>query len=205
VKSFKKYYYDMHPKEGAGITFIDVDETLFHTKAKIRVIKNGQTIKELDNQQFNTYKLQPGESYDFGEFRSAELFRKTSTPIEPILKRINRILYHIKEGNRPSKVVILTARGTFDDMEEFKNTFRDHGVQIDDVEIKTVGDKPGAAAARKKEEVRNYLTSGKYKRARMFDDADSNLEAFLSLQEEFPDVEFKALKVSGTGDVQEVS
>lgn len=203
LPSFKQYHYEMNPKEGTGITFIDVDETLFHTKAKIRVLKDGKIIKELDNKEFNTYQLKPGEYYDFGEFKNAKLFRATSKPIQPILKRINRILNHIQQGKRKSKVVILTARGTFDDMEEFKNTFRDYGVQIDEVEIKTVGDKPGVASERKKEEVKKHLAADKsILRARMFDDSIENLKAFLSLKSEFPQVDFAALHVTPRGNVR---
>jgi hypothetical protein len=44
-----------------GLTIFDIDDTLLHTTAKIRVVKNGQVVRELTNQQFNNYKLAPGE------------------------------------------------------------------------------------------------------------------------------------------------
>ena len=66
---------------GAGITFIDIDETVFRTFAKILVKKGGKVVRELDNQEFNSYELKEGESYDFHQFKDAELFAKTSIPI----------------------------------------------------------------------------------------------------------------------------
>ena len=67
---------------GSGtLTIFDIDETLFHTKAKVGVVKDGKVIRMLDNQEFNTYKRKKGETYDYGQFANAEVFRKTSTPI----------------------------------------------------------------------------------------------------------------------------
>ena len=42
---------------GSGtLTIFDIDETLFHTKAKVAVVKDGNVVRMLDNQEFNTYK-----------------------------------------------------------------------------------------------------------------------------------------------------
>ena len=92
METFKQYFYEKNPSQGEGITFIDVDETLFHTKAHVKVMKGESVLKKLNNQEFNTYVLEPGERFDFSEFKNAEFFRKTSIPIEPVLKRVNRIL-----------------------------------------------------------------------------------------------------------------
>ena len=70
---------------GNSISFIDIDETTFHTYAKVGVYKNGKKVRDLDNQQFNTYELQPGESFNFDEFKSSEVFNKTSKPIDEMV------------------------------------------------------------------------------------------------------------------------
>ncbi len=50
---------------GTGtLTIFDIDETLFHTKAKVAVVKDGRVVRMLDNQEFNTYKRKPGEEYE---------------------------------------------------------------------------------------------------------------------------------------------
>ena len=75
-----------------GLTIFDIDETLFKTKALINVNCNGWLVRRLDNQEFNTYELGPGESYDFCEFRSAEVFNKTSEPINRMIAKLNAIV-----------------------------------------------------------------------------------------------------------------
>ena len=76
MKNFKTH---LEEAAGKGLTIFDIDETMFITKAKVHVVKNGKIVKKLDNQEFNTYKKKPGEEYDFGEFKNAEVFQKTST------------------------------------------------------------------------------------------------------------------------------
>jgi hypothetical protein len=68
---FNSFLNELASQYGKGITFIDIDETIFNTFAKIYVIKDGKVIKKLSNQEFNTYDLQDRESFDFREFRDA--------------------------------------------------------------------------------------------------------------------------------------
>ena len=89
MKSFSEY---LEERSGIGLTIFDIDETMFKTKAKVKVMKDGKLVKSLDNQQFNKYKLKKGESFDFGQFRSAEIFNKTSTPIARMINTVKVIL-----------------------------------------------------------------------------------------------------------------
>ena len=75
---FKTY---LEEASGKGLTMFDVDETMFKTKARVHVTKDGKVIKKLTNQEFNKYKLKSGEDFDFGEFTNAKIFNQTSTPI----------------------------------------------------------------------------------------------------------------------------
>ena len=58
----------MDSKNKIDLSIFDIDETLFHTKAKVQVLKDGKINKILDNQQFNSYKLKKGESFYYGKF-----------------------------------------------------------------------------------------------------------------------------------------
>ena len=42
-------------KSGKGLTIFDIDETMFKTKALVLVVKDGKTVKKLNNQEFNKY------------------------------------------------------------------------------------------------------------------------------------------------------
>ena len=189
---------------GTGtLTIFDIDETLFHTKAKVAVVKDGRVVRMLDNQEFNTYKRKPGEEYDFREFKSAEVFRRTSTPIVRMIEKAKAIVKAKKNPN--SQAIIVTARADFDDKHMFLQTFRDHGLPIDQMHVERSGnlgmDSPAEA---KKVVFRKYLNTRNYIKTRLYDDAMSNLKAFLELQKEYPNVEFEAWFVNHDGSVKRI-
>jgi len=186
-----------------GLTMFDVDETMFITKAKVHVVKNGKIIKKLDNQQFNTYKKKPGEEFDFGEFKNAQVFNKTSTPIARMIDKVKAILKNATKAG--SKVIIVTARPNFDNKKLFLDTFRNQGIDIDKIYVERAGNLGGGPAAENKKVIfRKYLDQKIYKRIRLFDDAMSNLKAFLSLQKDYPSVSFEAFLAKPNGSVSRV-
>ena len=186
---------------GAALTVFDIDETLFHTDAKILVVKNGKVVKELDNRQFNTYILEPDEEFDFAQFTNAKLFHDTSVPIEKMWNKAKSTLDHI--GRRPgSRVIIVTARSDFDDKETFLDTFREHGLDIDKIHVHRAGNLRLPSHVAKKKIIGRYLATGNFDMVRLFDDAETNLRSFLSLKKEYPDIEFNAYMVLETGDVK---
>ena len=176
---------------------------MFKTSAKVEVKKNGKTIKKLDNQQFNNYKLKTGEKFDFGQFTNAEIFNKTSTPIARMINKVKAILKNATK--RGSRVIIVTARPNFDNKDLFLDTFRNQGIDIDKIYVERAGNLgTGPAAENKKVIFRKYLDQKIFKRIRLFDDAKSNLKAFLSLQNNYPVVSFEAFLAKPNGSVSRV-
>jgi len=200
MKNFKIY---LEEQSGKGLTIFDIDETMFITKAKVKVVKDGKVIKKLDNQQFNTYRKKAGEEYDFGEFKNAEVFNRTSTPIA---RMINKVKVILKNATRKgSKVIIVTARPNFDNKKLFLDTFRKQGIDIDKIYVERAGNLgAGPAAENKKIIFKKYLNQNIYKRIRLFDDAMSNLKIFLSLKKDYPDVSFEAFLAKENGSVSRV-
>lgn len=188
--------------KGAALTVFDIDETLFHTKAKVLVVKNNKVVKELTNQEFNTYKLKSGESFDFQQFRDAKFFNATSVPIERMWRKAKSTLDTV--GRRPgSKVIIVTARSDFDDRETFLDTFRKHGLDIDKIHVHRAGNLNLPSGEAKKTIIGQYLATGEFDMVRLFDDAEVNLTSFLSLKQDYPNIKFKAYMVLGDGSVKE--
>jgi len=72
-----------------------------------------------------------GEKFDFGEFKSAEVFNKTSTPIARMINKVKVILKNATKAG--SKVIIVTARPDFDDKKLFLDTFKKQGIDIDKI------------------------------------------------------------------------
>lgn len=200
MKTFKEFLSEQQLGD-KGLTIFDIDETLFHTKAKVDVIRDGEVIRSLDNQEFNNYKLMPGEKFDFHQFRSAEVFFKTSTPIGKMIGKMKSILRNaIRKGSR---VIVVTARPDFDDKEVFLNTFRAHGIDIDSAYIERAGNLDlGSPSKNKRFVFHKYLKSGEYGRIRLFDDSNKNLNSFLALRKHYPGVQFEAWFVSNDGSTK---
>jgi len=199
--SFKQHLHEN--TRGKGLTVFDIDETLFQTQALIHVKKDGKTIHKLTNQEYNEYKLKPGEEFDYGEFRNAKVFDETSIPIWSMIKKARAIIQNsVKAG---SKVIIVTARANFDDKKTFLNTFKRYGIDIDNVFVERAGNlNLGSSAKNKRFIFHKYLRGGKYDRVRFFDDAMSNLTMFKALQKRYPNVKFEAYHVQHDGSIRKV-
>ena len=197
MHSFKTY---LNEQAELGLTVFDLDETLFHTKAKIKVMNGGKVVHTLDNQQYNHYKLKAGESFDYGEFRSAEVFEKTSTPVAKMIGKAKAIINNAFA--KGSKVIISTARADFDNKEIFLRALDAHGIDTSKIHVERAGNlKLGSSAKNKKAIFRKYLRSGLYKKIRFFDDDVNNLTSFKSLQKEYSQITFEAWHVGPSGSV----
>lgn len=188
METFKQY----KPDSRGSLSIWDIDETLFKTKAKVYVTKGGKRIRALSNQEYNTYQLNTGEKYDYSEFRSADLFHATSEPIKKAIDKAAAILRaYVNKPN--SKMIILTARSDFDDRDKFLATFEKHGLDMTHVYVERAGNLTGLRAAEAKRVIiAKYLQTGKFKRVSLFDDDVRNLQVFLTLQKEYPDITFEA-------------
>jgi len=125
-------YQKKHKDEVRTLNVWDIDDTLGKTDARVVIIKGGKTTKVLSPGEYNNYKLQPGESLDFSQFRSGKIFRDTFKPIATVLDRAKEIVWNQSEN---SNSIIITARADFDDHKEFLEAFRDHEFPIDHVYV----------------------------------------------------------------------
>lgn len=202
VINFKEY---LEVQQYGTLNVFDIDDTLFHTTAKITVLKDGKPIKELTNQEFNNYKLNPGESFDFSQFRDSDKFYHESKPISRMLDKASIILKH-SQSNPLSKVIIVTARANFNNKNKFLDTFRKHHFDIDKVRVERAGNINDIddVAFKKVIIIRNYINTKMYNKVRLFDDSMTNLKAFLKLKSEFPNVEFEAYFAKSDGTIRTV-
>jgi hypothetical protein len=181
------------------LVIFDIDDTLVHTQTKVHVVKDGQVTKELNSHEFTHYKLQPGEQFDFENFRNAKEFFNNSKPIIPMM---NQLKQDIATGN---KVVMVTARADFDDRELFLDTFRKYGVNMNKVHVYRAGNMTQKVQTEEKKKIiiRNLLNQGRYTKAIMYDDAEPNLQSFIELKKEYPKTKFYAWHVSLEGEANE--
>lgn len=180
----------------------DVDDTLVHSKAQVHV-KNaeGKTVQKLSTSEYNTHKLPAGHHYDYHEFKSADVFKKTSHPIHKMIKTINAA-QATSSKNQHNKTIINTARSDFDDKDKFLGTLKAHGIKhIDKIHVHRAGNIPGPEKPEHKKLtfIRQHLAKHPYSHVKMYDDSKPNLDAFMGLKKEYPKTKFTAYHVGEGG------
>lgn len=172
------------------IHYSDLDGTLVHhddSKLRVHVVdKNGERIHSLTSTEFNTHKLPVNHDYDFGEFKSSEVFGKSSMPIKKVINKMQAL--H-KKGH---KVEILTARADMDDQKKFAHHMKKFGIDIDKIHVRRSGNEYKNPAEGKKQHISDAITKHGYNKIHLYDDSKENLDAMLTLKKKYPDVEFNA-------------
>ena len=185
---------------GSGkLVIFDIDDTLVNTDTRVNVVKDGKVIKQLNSHDFTHYTLQPGETFDFGEFKDA---REFYTKAKPIPGMIRQLKHDIATGNR---VIMLTARSDFNDRDIFLDTFRKFGIDMDRVHVYRAGNLAIKAATEEKKKIilKHLLGKEHFDKLIMYDDSVPNLNAFLSLKQEYPWSKFYAWHVDPNGQASE--
>jgi len=188
-----------------GLTIFDIDDTLFKTTARVKVVKNNKTVKQLKTGEYNTYRLKNGEKFDFSEFKDSLKFQKESRPIKRMMAKAKAILQNALRTPK-SKVIVVTARDNMDNKQVFLDTFKQHGFDIDKVRVERAGRLRDVADTSQQKAIiiYNYLKTGQFARVRLFDDSIENLKKFLSLKRYFPKVRFEAFFAKNDGSIRTI-
>ena len=181
------------------LVIFDIDDTLVNTDTKVNVVRDGRIVKQLNSHDFTHYHLQPGEEFDFGAFRDAREFYTQARPIPGMIRQLKA---DIATGN---KVIMLTARSDFNDREVFLDTFRQYGIDMDRVHVYRAGNLNIKAATEEKKKIilKHLLGKEHYDKIIMYDDSVPNLNAFLSLKQDYPWSKFYAWHVDPSGQADE--
>jgi GNAT superfamily N-acetyltransferase len=185
---------------GSGkLVIFDIDDTLVNTDTRVNVVQDGQIIKQLNSHDFTHYKLAPGETFDFGAFKDAREFFTKARPIPGMIKQLKQ---DIATGNR---VIMLTARSDFNDRDIFLDTFRRFGIDMDQVHVYRAGNLAIKAATEEKKKIilKHLLGKEHFDKLIMYDDSVPNLNAFLSLKQDYPYSRFYAWHVDPNGQAAE--
>ena len=185
---------------GSGkLVIFDIDDTLVNTDTRVNVVQDGRVIKQLNSHDFTHYKLGPGETFDFGAFKDAREFFTKARPIPGMIKQLK---HDIATGNR---VIMLTARSDFNDRDVFLDTFRRFGIDMDQVHVYRAGNLAIKAATEEKKKIilKHLLGKEHFDKLIMYDDSVPNLNAFLSLKQDYPYSKFYAWHVDPNGQATE--
>lgn len=181
------------------LVIFDIDDTLVNTDTKVDVRRDGRVVKSLNSHDFTHYQLQPGEEFDFGRFRDAREFFTQARPIPGMIRQLKN---DINTGNR---VIMLTARSDFNDRDIFLDTFRRFGIDMSKVHVYRAGNLNIKAATEEKKKIilQHLLGKEHYDKVIMYDDSVPNLNAFLSLKQDYPWSKFYAWHVDRDGQASE--
>ena len=158
------------------LNLIDLDANAMTPKkpgveAEIEVKKGKETVRTLNPQQFNVDKKKDDENYDFNQFRSSKVFKKTLGGNK-----------EVRNLHRGGESLGLTARGGMDNNREVVKHVRDsgfskkHGVNFKGISF--TGDVPGKNTDDKKMKViKNIIKSEEPKSIKFSDDHAKNLDA----------------------------
>jgi len=185
---------------GSGkLVIFDIDDTLVNTDTRVNVVQDGKIIKQLNSHDFTHYKLGPGETFDFGAFKDAREFFTKAKPIPGMIRQLKQ---DIATGNR---VIMLTARSDFNDRDVFLDTFRRFGIDMDQVHVYRAGNMAIKAATEEKKKIilKHLLGKEHFDKLIMYDDSVPNLNAFLSLKQDYPYSKFYAWHVDPNGQASE--
>jgi hypothetical protein len=149
--------------------------------------------------------LKDPEASDNDRFVALDLLKNASIAaggVLPMCQDTGTAIVKAKK-NPHSRAIICTARADFDDKHMFLQTFRDHGLPIDDMHVERAGNLAiDSSAEAKKVIFRRYINTKNYTKLRLYDDAMSNLTAFLDLEDEYPHVKFEAYFVKPDGSTK---
>lgn len=187
-------YLDKISKLGTNVKTLsvwDIDDTLFESpETHVYVIARNKIVKKLTTSEFNKYRLRPGESFDFTEFRDSKLFFHGAQPLN---SNISKAKSAIESKN--SMMLVLTARANFNNKKLFLAKFKMYGLDLNTPEshVARAGElNISSTSQAKKTIIEECLNTNKFTHAHMYDDDSRNLDAFLTLENTFKNIKFKA-------------
>ena len=166
----------------------DIDDTLFRTSARARIVNTKGQVKYLSSEELKDYEFSADEIICFAEFRDAKKFAEESQPIESMIKIAQDCIKKTAEG---SKTILLTARADLDCKTRFLEYLDSSGLDTNNIYIERAGNLPNLKTSEaKKLIINNYLKSYQYKKAYLFDDSLENILSFAELKSRFTDIKF---------------
>ena len=164
----------------------DIDDTLFRTSARARIVSTKGQVKYLSSEELKDYEFSLDEKICFAEFRDAKKFAEESQPIESMIKIAQDCIKKTAEG---SKTILLTARADLDCKTKFLEYLNSSGLDINHIYVERAGNLLNLKTSEaKKLIISNYLKSDQYKKAYLFDDSLENIKSFVCLKKNFPAV-----------------
>ena len=166
----------------------DIDDTLFRTSARARVVNTKGQVKYLSSEELRDYEFSASEKICFAEFRDAKKFAEESQPIESMIKIAQDCIKKTSEG---SKTILLTARADLNCKTKFLKYLNASGLDTNNIYVERAGNFSNLKTSEaKKLIISNYLKSEQFKKAYLFDDSLENILSFVELSSWYSKIKF---------------
>jgi hypothetical protein len=194
------------------LVIYDVDDTLFAANQTIYIRDADHNIVQtIDGKDYRNHMngragpLPDGHYYCFSELVNGKAFYETKLPLEEPLRELALDVDRHKR-ERGYDVVLMTARGEVDYIDDYKQAFRDHNVDIDAIEIMFVGARDTSDPRSKKsssecKRVEFEKLCTKYDHFKIYEDDYKNLEMFYQTALDFGAVTVELFHVNNDGHV----
>jgi hypothetical protein len=180
-----------HPVKSLYV--FDIDDTLFRTSARARVVNTKGQVKYLSSEELKDYEFSASEKICFAEFRDAKKFAEESQPIESMIKIAQDCVKKTADG---SKTILLTARADLDCKTMFLEYLACEGIDINNTFIERAGNlKKLETAQAKKQIISKYLETGLYNQVYLYDDSLKNIQSFVTLRSTYPKIKLVPIHV----------
>lgn len=188
------------PKTVNKLSVWDIDDTLFKSESiRIIIIKNNQVVRQLSTSEWNSYRLKPGETADFSQFRDGKFFFHSAIPLSANLKKAKLAL-----ESRDTMMITLSARSKTDNKTLFLKKFELYGLNMDRATSHSVfaGGLNMQTSRAKAHILDKCLATNQFRSIYMYDDHEDNLAQFMKLQPKYNNIEFKAYIVNLKGKIE---
>ena len=163
------------------LSVFDFDDTLAKTGSKILLTKADGTRLEQSPGEWAVYEPEPGDKFDFSQFRG-ELIEP-----EEIKGYTNILRNMLNAGTDGRKIVILTARDP-QARQGILNFLSDIGIDSNMLELVTLG---SSDPTDKAQWIASKIEDG-YNDVLFFDDSEKNVKAVDSLRKIYPHVKIRS-------------
>ena len=165
----------------------DFDDTLAVSDSMVLVQHTGGASELLTPAEFNSYKPEPGDEFDFSQFEDVINPRAVVEVTQILTKILNAELKN--PGDR--KIAILTSRGQR--AQSSIQGFLDELLGgASNIEIVTLG---SSDPADKRDWIDQQIGSYGFQDVRFFDDSEGNVAAVLELKAKYPDIKIRAQNI----------
>lgn len=165
----------------------DFDDTLAVSDSMVLVQHTDGASELLTPAEFNSYKPEPGDEFDFSQFEDVINPRAVVEVTQILTKILNAELKN--PGDR--KIAILTSRGQR--AQSSIQGFLDELLGgASNIEIVTLG---SSDPADKRDWIDQQIGSYGFQDVRFFDDSEGNVAAVLELKAKYPDIKIRAQNI----------